>query len=312
MSEQPPPDQDILETAREDPELVDVDLVLQLLDREEGQARNVALMTLGYVASHDPDMVVEHTDQFIESLEDGFPVAESSAARVLAQIAPEYPEKVEPAVPELVDMLTQIPPLTGYRAGRALAPVLDHAPEAFVSEADELVDVVNDPPEPSLPTAEELEEMPDDQRQKFEDRLDSRQEEARDDVARCFGIREIAAHSLVEVSDLAPEAVVDRVEDLRPAIDTEPPVVQAATLDVIANVADYDPEAVEPLLDDVIERAEEDLPSVRAHAIKALGFAAAPEAVDSLREIADEDDPRIDEDLRELAAETADYIESNA
>ncbi|AGN01121.1 hypothetical protein L593_05860 [Salinarchaeum sp. Harcht-Bsk1] len=307
---EPPEDEQILTTARERPGQVDVEALVEVLDADEGQARNEALMALGRVADYDADMVVEYTDEFIESLNDGFPVAESSAAQVLSRIANEYPEEVRPAIPRLIEMLDQIPPLTGYRAGRTLAPLLAEFPEDFVSEADQLIDVVNDPQDASVPTEEDYERMDNEERAKTEDRLQSRAQQARADVARSFGIREIAANSLVEVSERAPEAVAPRIEDLTPALFTDPPIAQAATIDTIANIAQHDPDAVDPVVDDLIEVTQTQVNSIRAHAIQALGHAGATEAADPLRELAASDDPELTEELQDLAAETADFLEA--
>lgn len=117
MTAQAPEDEDLLETARERPEESDVDTLVSILEWDDNQARNVALMALAYVAADDPSRVVDHTDEIAERLDDEFPVAQTSATQVLAKIAPEYPEAVQPALPQLVEKLTQMPPLNGYRAG---------------------------------------------------------------------------------------------------------------------------------------------------------------------------------------------------
>jgi len=309
---EPPEDEPILTTARERPGQVDVEALVQLLDADEGQARNESLMALGHVADYDADLVVDYTDEFIAALDDGFPVAESSAAQVLSRIVGEYPEEVRPAIPQLVEMLDQIPPLTGYRAGRTLAPLLSEYPEDFVDEADQLIDVVNDPQDASVPTEEDYEQMDDEKRAETEDRLRSRSEQARADVARTFGIREIAANSLVEVSEREPEAVAPRIEELVPALFSEPPVAQAATLDTIANVGQHDPDAVDPIVDDLIEVTQTQVPSIRAHAVQAIGYSEATAAIEPLRELAEDDDPELSDEFRELAAETADYLENEA
>lgn len=312
MSDQPPESEPILETARNDPELVDVEKVLSLLDMNDGQARNEALMTLVHVADHDPDLVVEHTDRFVESLDDGFPVAESSAAQVLSRISPEYPERVVPAIPRLVEMLDDVPPLTGYRAGRALVPLLGHAPEEFVPKTEKLVEVLTDPPNPGIPSEEELDQMPQEQRKQIEERLEAREDEARKDIARTFGIREFTANALVEVTEREPERVAPHVGELAEWVDDGPTIVRGATIDAIANVAQHDQSAVEPAVDALIRVARTDANSVRAHAIQALGYAGATEAVEPLREVAASDDAELDEDVKDLAAETADFLENEA
>jgi len=310
MTAQAPEDEDLLETARERPEESDVDTLVSILEWDDNQARNVALMALAHVAADDPSRVVEHTDDVIERLDDEFPVAQTSATQVLAKIAPEYPEAVEPALPQLVEKLTQMPPLNGYRAGRAMAPILRENPEAFLPYTDDLIDVVEEPPSPGIPSAEELKEMPNEKRKKIEETLEDRTDEARADIFRCYGIQEIAAHALVEISEIEPEAIADRTEDLRPGLTAEPSVVTAATLDVLANVGQEDLAAVEPLLEDVLDLLWDTPTNVRVHAVQTLGFVGVTEAVEPLRELAESDAPEVTEDLAELAEETADFLEA--
>lgn len=312
MSDQAPESESILETAEENPEAVDVDKVVGLLDHEEGQARNVALMALVRVANHDPDLVVDHTDRFIDALDDDFPVAASTAAQVLSRISPEYPEKAAPAIPRLVDMLDDIPPLTGYRAGRALVPLLEYDPEAFVAGADRLVDVLTNPPSPDIPKEDEWAEMDPEEREKTNEILESRAFEAKQDIARAFGVRELTANALVEVTEREPELVADRIDEIAEWVDDGPPIVRNATIDTVANVAKHDQAAVEPAIDPLIGIALNDSTSVRAHAIQALGFAGATEAIEPLRVVAESDAGELNDDLRELAAETADFLENEA
>lgn len=312
MTEEVPEDEQIVETARENPEAVDVEKVLALLDAENGVVRSTALRALAHVARHDPDLVVEHTDAFAESLDDGLSGAEVQAAALLRAIAGEYPERVAPATPQLVGKLGEQPPVKSHKAALVCSQLLAHDPEVFVPHADELVDVVQAPPEHGVPTEAELQAMPDDQEQAVRDRLASRPQQAQADVERTYGVRELAANALVEVARLEPGTVADRVEDLRPGMHEEPPIVRTATLDVVANVAEHDPDAVEPLIDDLIERAGDDTTVVRTHAIQALGFAGATEAVEPLREVAAADAPEVTDDLRDLAAETADFLAGEA
>lgn len=303
-------EEDILVTAEENPDEVDVEAVVALLEHDQGQLRNVALMALRRLADDDPDRVVDHTDALIEQLVDEFPVAQRTAAKVLSRIAQEHPDRIRPAVPRLVEMLGEDPPTAGYRAGRTLAPLLDHAPEEFVPVTDGLLALFDDLPDAGIPSDEELEEMDPDVREEVLEALQSRAQEAQLDVQRSYAAREVAVHALVEVTEIEPEAVGDRVDELRPIFDAEPPIARAAAMDVVANVAQHDPDAVESVVDDVIEVAENDTTQIRAHAIQALGYAGATEAVEPLREIAESDDPAITPRLSDLATETADFLEA--
>lgn len=313
MSERPPEDEPILETARENPDAVDLDKILPLLDADLGQARNEALNVLFELAEDDPDRVVEHVDLVVERLDDEFVLAASTAAQVLASVGQEQPEEVLPAMPELVDMLDQLPPLVSYRAAGALIPLLSHDPDAFVPYADDLVDVLVDPPDPGIPTEEELQEMSPEEREEMKERLSSREKQARQDIARSYGVQEFAANAVVEVAEREPQLVADRAGELPPAFAEDPPIVQTATLDAVASVAEHDPDAVDPIVDDLIALSQRTtVNSVRAHAIQALGYAGATEAIEPLREIAASDDPQLKDDVRELATDTADFLEENA
>ena len=305
MADGVPDDEAILDTARETPEKVDVEKVVALFDADRGQVRDEALTCLIHVAHDDPDRVAEVNEAVIDRLDDEFPVAGSTATAVLSSIARDRPDAVRPALPDLVRKLDEHPPLTGYRAARALTPLLEYDPEGFVPEADYLLDVLVDPPEVWAPSSEELQELPADEREKLQNVLESRRDEIAKDTARAKGIREFAANALVEVADREPEAVADRLDELAPALSNDPAIARAATIDVIANVAQSNPEAAEPTVDALVDRLDDDAEFVRSHAVRALGFAEATEAVEPLRELAETTD---DEDLAELAAETADWL----
>ncbi|WP_226482557.1 hypothetical protein [Natrinema amylolyticum] len=304
MSTQAPDEQALLETARNDPETVDVDTVVALLDADQGQVRATALQCLRVVATDDPARVAAVSDDVIERLDDEFPVAGSTATAVLASVADERPDAVRPALPLLVDKLDEHPPQTGHRAVRALTPLLEADPSEFVPAADALLDVVVDPPAVWAPESAELRDRPSDQREAVTNLLASRRDEIAKDRARVKEIREFAAHALVEVTATAPDAIADRLDELPPALSNDPPLARAATIDVVANVAADDPAAATPTVDALIDRLADDAEFVRAHAIRALGFAEATDAVRPLRELADEGDDA----FHDLAGETADWL----
>lgn len=309
MRTQAPADESILETARTDPESVDIDTVVGLLDAERGTVRDLALHTLLFVAVDDPDRVAAIGDRVVERLDDEFPVAGSKAAGVLAKISETHPDAVRPAVPALVEKLGEQPPRTGHRAMRALCPFLRDDPTVFVPEADALVDVLIGLPEVWAPTPSELRDLPEGRREATRNLLSSRQSEIAQDVARTNGIRAFAAHTLVEVSKLQPGAVTGRLDELSPALSNEPALARAATLDVIANVAKTDPPATAPAIEAVIERLEDDTEFVRAHAVRTLGFAEASEAIEPLRSLAERAD---DDALGELASQTVAWLEDES
>lgn len=305
MSEQVRELESFLETAREEPESVDVEAALELLDVDESTVRLAGIRALTAIARDDVDRVVGHADRFVEALDDGFPPAESAAARLLSVIGEEEPAATRPALSPLVHMLDQEPPMTGYRSAKALAPLLEYDPAGFVPHADYLIDVLVDPPEVYAPTPDEIAELPAEEREHVTDVLESRREQIAQDTARTYGIREIAANALVEVAERDPDAVIDRIDELPPVLSEDPPIVRSATIDVLGTVAQEDPAAVEPAVDALIEVVETNGEQVQAHAVRALGYAEATEAIEPLRELAAAD---VDDELRGLAADTADYL----
>lgn len=304
MSTGVPDDEAILETARTDPEAVDLERVVALFDADQSQVRNVALRCVRFVANDDPSRVAAISEHVIERLDDEFAVAGSTAAAVLARIASDHPGAVRPARSTLVGKLDENPPQTGYRAARALAPVLEDDPAGFVPEADVLFDVLVDPPEVWGPESAELQDLSPEKRESITNLLASRRDEIMTDKARARLVREFAAHALVEVSALEPDAIADRLEELPPALTRDPPLARAATIDVIANVAREEPAAAAPVTEALIDRLEDDKRVVRTHAVRALGFAEATNAVEPLRAVAEE----ADGELGELAADTADWL----
>lgn len=296
----------ILEAARENPETIDVDSLLETLDKQDGTTRTLVLRSLAFVAKEAPERVVDHADRFREALDDGYPVAESAAALVCLELAPDHPEAVRPAVPRLVAMLGEVPPRKGFRAAQALVPLLEADATPFVSTTDGLVDVVSDPPEVETPGPEELADLPETERKQRNETLSSRREEIQQDLSRTYGIQEFAAHALVEVAKEDPDALRDHVDDIRAGLDADPAAVRAATTDALATLAGADPDAIDPAVDDLVALVGADTNGVQAYAIRALGQAGATEAVEPLRELAADDDA--DPDLTELAGETADFL----
>ncbi|WP_123538032.1 hypothetical protein [Halosimplex salinum] len=294
-----------LEAARAEPESVETARLVDALDADDGTSRALALRALAHVARSNPDEVAEHADAVRAALDDGYPVAEGDAALVCAELARDRPELVRPVVPRLVGMLTEIPPRKGYRAVSALVPVLDSDPRAFVPEADALVDALADPPSVDVPTGDELADLPDGERQERVERLSARRDQIQQDRVRTFGIREFAAHALVEVAESDPTTLADRVDDLAAGLAAEPAAARVGAADALATVASADSAAVEPVVDDLIDALDADGDGVQVYAVRALGHAGASEAIDSLRRLAAAD---VDPQLATLAAETADFL----
>lgn len=112
---------------------------------------------------------------------------------------------------------------------------------------------------------------------------------------------------LVAVVEDDPAAAADHAPDIGALVDHDDAVVVAHAIDALAEYAQVDPGLVEPHVEDLVDRLDHWDEVVRARAIRALGFAEAEEAAPALRSVAEDDD---EEDVRALAAETAEYLKS--
>lgn len=304
--QEPPAEESIVETAKERPEQVDVEKVVALFDADNNHYRFLAKKTLFYVASDDPSRVEPYSDELVEALEDDYRIAAEWASVVLKQIGRESPEAVVPGIPGLIQLLKEDPPSRGHRAAKALATVLDHSPESFVEHTDDLIDALLERDDPS-PYPDDPSELEEEEREQMVQTIAQRRKQIQADVQRALGVRELAAHALVEVAKEDPDTLAAEIDRLGPALSMRPPLARSAVLDAIGHVATDDPAAVEPVLDDVLAVLEDDAEPVQAHAVRTVGYAEATEAVEPLRDLAGDDE--VDEELAGLAADTADWIE---
>jgi HEAT repeat protein len=109
----------------------------------------------------------------------------------------------------------------------------------------------------------------------------------------------------VAVTEERPESALDAVEAFATLLDDVDPGVAGPAVDALGELAAEDPAAVEPVSERLRACLEHDRSSVRARAIGAVGRLGDSRAVPTLRAIADGDE---DEDVREIAAETADFL----
>ncbi|GAB3040333.1 HEAT repeat domain-containing protein [Natronobiforma cellulositropha] len=291
----------LIETAQSDPDEIDLDEIEELFDDEWEEIRNTGLKVLAGLALDDPERVTPLVDRVIDCLDESYGPARSHAGLVLSLVASDRPDLVEPAIPQLVANLDDPTPMYQYRAARAIAMQLESTPEAFVEHIDSLVDVLAEGPEPTMP------EPPDDP--ELKEHYQKLRERREPDMLRSAASNEIVANVLVEIAKAEPEAFADRLPKFFPVLSARTAPTRGGAVEVIRYVAEADPAAVTDAVDPLIDVLEDDTTFVRARAIRALGYAEAAEAIEPLRSVAESDH---DEDLRELAAETADWLEANA
>lgn len=97
----------------------------------------------------------------------------------------------------------------------------------------------------------------------------------------------------------------DVVADLVTLLDDVDPSVSGGAIDALGQLATVNPGVVAPVSDRLIDCLDHDATVVRARAVRALGHLGDDAAVSKLRTVA-EADP--DEDVREIAEETANFL----
>lgn len=122
---------------------------------------------------------------------------------------------------------------------------------------------------------------------------------------RAQAARETVANVIVAVAEADPDAVAPIVDDVLDAAEGASPLVLGALLDAVGAVAAADPETVSAHVPRLAAHLDADHAFVRGRAITALGHADDASVVPQLRSLA-ADDP--DADVRALAAETADWL----
>lgn len=305
----------LLETADEDPAAVDIEHVEEFLTAEVGEHRNTALKILVVVAQEEPDRVVPIAGSIIDRLDDDYLVASGMATMAVGVLAKHQPDAVRPAVPDLVEKLDHETPLYRFRAAGAIAPLLEAYPEDFAQYGDEIIDVLVEGPRVS----DTLEEMGQPSDASERDMYEQYTKLLQEDRMRDEGVREILVNVLVEIAKEEPEIPAQRISDLVRLLEDQSPPVRGGAIEVVRHVAENDLAAAESTIDTLLERLNDEQLFVRARAIRTLGFIEATEAIGPLREMAesppapgpgaDEDDVQV---ITELAADTADWLESNA
>jgi|GEM_PF-5856562 len=294
-----------IDEATASPEQVPTAALRSALAHEENLVRTRGAKVAAAVVGDDPEMVAEHTSQLVENLDHERTNVVVHSALALASVVETAPDRAAEAVGPIVDLLDEDPPIVQSAASQFVRTSITEAPETFLSHVDQLVErTLQESTEPVPEDA--IEATADDNRREI--MRDVNEDEGR----RQWATRLVTANMLAELARVEPTAVAPHVADLAALLDPESDDVGVTTTvaDIVGSVAEHDPaladDAVDPLIA-VLDHYDE--PTV-ATAVTALGFLDDPAAIEPLRAVDDDEDR--DEDLRELAAETAAFVEQRA
>lgn len=275
------------------------------LESEDPIVRAHAARVAESVAAGDVDAILDVVPTVIERLEDDRRVVVTKSAIVVSIVAKDRPDVLEPGVPRLVEMLLHDLSLVRVLAAQTLGHVAVEHPEFLLGHEDLLIEaMLLEQREEVIDPAELAEQT------NSETAFEVINQQNVDENARQMVARDAAANLLVEIAELEPDRLVPDSTRIADGLADENPTVVAACLDVLARIAREDPSAVAGITDEVVDQLDRpDTPTV-ASAVRTLGFAGDPDAIEPIRDVAGDDDR--DEELRELAEETSDFIEHAA
>lgn len=285
------------------PETVDTAELRAAFSAGTAVVRQRGVRVAATLAGQDADAVRPFVDDLIGLLDDeSLPVARY-AATALVPVSEEYPGDFEGSLYPVVTLSES--DLGGIRGLGAsiLGNVVVERPADCRPYLDQLVAILADA-EGTLSQSDLQFEFSDEQsidRGTREALAKQNEEEAKMRIA-AMGI---LANVVVAIAEADPESVRDDLDEVAVLLEHDDPTVAGAGLDIFGEVAQVDPGAVSEYVDAVADCLGHVETSVRAKAIRTLGFAGDDSVVARLREVADADD---DEDVRDLAAETADFL----
>jgi hypothetical protein len=280
---------------------VPVDVLRSGLESDDEGVRRHAARVAAALSGDEIETAVDVVPQLTDLLGAESRVIASKSAIALSLVAEERPSELEDAVEPLVDLLVDDLDLLRVYASRALAHVSVEHPEFLLGTEETLVEALGIETEAPIDREKLREETP------TADNFDTFDRYNVESERRQIAARGVAANLLVEIAVREPERLVPYAEHFVETLDSDRPTVVLASLDVLGQIARVDAEAVRPAVGPVSEYLEASDEQITAAAVATLGFIGDGQAVEPLRELAANDDRT--QDLRELADETAQFIE---
>lgn len=279
---------------------VPVDLIVAGLESDDNLVRKKAATLNAALAAEDVELVLDHLDRTFDLLDDERAVVIRETVVALMWVAEERPDALEDGVADLVGVLTHDLPLIQNYGAQAVQLLGAERPEWFVPHVESVVDVVEH---------ERINPLSDDGVEKMnQDTAEQYRELNHAEDRRHMAARTVAGHVLIELSDIDPAAVAPHADRLVDLLSHDSLGTRTWSAAAIGNLAQYDADLVADAVDPLGELAANSDEMAAANAVTALGHIGDDGAVEPLREAADDDS--VDEDVRALASETADFLES--
>lgn len=282
-------------------ETVDFELVRHAVREGEGLVRDRAAAILLALTDNDPESVLPAIPAIVAGIESDHVNVTSKMLSAAIILTDDHVDALEPLVEPLLTCLTDALPRTQAFAAKAIGPIAEAHPEWLTPYPDRLLAVIQMEVEDPLADAPESQFEQEGQAEQYQAVTEEAQKQQ-------FMARSVAAHLLLEVVEVDPDIGNERIDELLTILETADATVTIAIVDIFAAVGEVDPIAIEPAVDPLIELLQHPSEQVQARVVKALGFSGDERAIEPLERLAADDE--VDPELQELAAETADWIES--
>lgn len=222
------------------------------------------------------------------------------AGGALLGVAQEHPEELTDAVGEIVSLTTREADAIKLLGAELLRTVVVDHPEAAASDVHRLLPLLREPTG-AFEASEAAEMLDDPQGRQSIVELEKGEHRSR---LQAFGI---LANVVVAVAEAAPSACFDHVDDLVDLVDHDDATVAGSAVNALGEVARADADVAAPAFEPLVECLDREDRRVRVRAVRALGVFGDDRAVGPLRDLAASTE---DDDLAELATDTADFLEA--
>lgn len=290
-----------------DPERVPMEALETALTAEEASTRIDAARLAASVAKAEPTAIEPVVPSLADGLEDDTSIVAFQSLKALMALSRASPAELEPAVPGMVGLLKHDLPLVQSVAARTLGHLSGDHPEFFVDHVPALLAATDQPDATVLEPDEVDAEMI--RLERTQHRQANNEATTQREIAR-----ETAPNLLVEVATHDPSALAPHADAVVELLEDRNAGVVAAAADVVATLAADSPdedvaEALEAAVDPLVDQFDHFDDGVVANAIAALGYLEAEETSDDIATVADDEERPAE--LRELAADTAAYLEDD-
>lgn len=284
---------------------VDDDELRAALESDDAVVRQRGTRVFSTLAARDPEALIPFADDMLARLDDDSLAVARHAGTAMVSLSDDHPEAITHDLAPVVKFAEH--DLGGIRmvGARVFGNVVVDHPEAVEPYVDRLVTAVAE--SEGTFTQSDLQGHVEEAQKHAENAVENVAQANKEEAQKRVVARAALANVVVAVAEHDPESVTHLTDDVRPLLDDPDPNVVGAALDVFGALAEDDPDSVSDDTDAVVECLDLDDEMLQARAIRTLGFAGATDSVERLRALADSAE---DDDVAELAAETAAFLEA--